>query len=127
MRTIRLLTIACATIIGSTFYACDLDDLVNDKKESEYSYANNMGGTTTDYGTTSWNTLSNKASFINEFDAVSNDLNYSTVATGVVDGNNIEEVCFERATTDDEIAAYIKKNNFQQLYPYLQRRLLSGV
>ena len=111
MKTIKFIMPIIGAAIATTFCACDLDEMLNEKENSnkEYSYANDMGGTTTEYGTTSWNTLSNKATFISKFDAVTKDLNYSTVATGVVDGNNVEEVSFGRATTDDEIAPYIKK------------------
>ena len=98
-------------LLPSLFQSCDIQSLFDEMSNTEetYSYSNGMGGKTTEYGTKSWATLVSKAEFLNKFDEVGSDLNYSQVSDGVRDGERFVEVYFERGTTDDEATAYIKK------------------
>ncbi len=111
--TIKKMLLMALMLLPSLFQSCDiqslLDEMNNEDEEENYSYNNDIGGKTTEYGTKSWAALSDKAPFISKFEAVGSDLNYSSYSTGVRDGERVEEVHFERATTDDEAAAYIKK------------------
>lgn len=111
--TIKKILLMALMLLPSLFQSCDiqslLDEMNNEDEEENYSYNNDIGGKTTEYGTKSWAALSDKAPFISKFEAVGSDLNYSSYSTGVRDGERVEEVHFERATTDDEAAPTLKK------------------
>ncbi|MBO7143941.1 MAG: hypothetical protein J6W13_03845 [Salinivirgaceae bacterium] len=114
MKTIKQLALVVALLLPAIFQSCYIKDMIDEmengeKNETEYSYSNEYGGKTTEYGTSSWATMAEKTPFINKFEAVGSDLNYCTVETGVRDGSRMEELSFSRATTDDEAIAYIKK------------------
>ena len=114
MKTIKQLALVVALLLPAIFQSCYIKDMIDEmengeKNETEYSYSNEYGGKTTEYGTSSWASMAEKTPFINKFEAVGSDLNYCTVETGVRDGSRMEELSFSRATTDDEAIAYIKK------------------